>query len=92
MRLRKSSPTEDHEWLKQAWNLVNDKDTKECVYCGGYHFRECPRVRRVKFYPPDGEGHKHVKEVEYWADGQWPEDEVIFVDRLPYLEGEDTAT
>lgn len=88
--MRRRKPERDDEWLRNAWSLVNDPDTKECAYCGGYHFRECPRVKRIAFYPPDSDGRKNVQEVEYWQDGHWPMDDVIFVEKLPYLEGEDT--
>jgi hypothetical protein len=44
-----------------------------CVQCGGLHLRACPRVRRVVM-----RNKEEIAEVEFWADGHWPKDGIIF--------------
>ena len=55
-----------------------------CIHCGGLHSRACPRVRRVKW-----DGGKPV-EAEYWRDGKWPTDDVLFPDDIAEDEEEGT--
>lgn len=50
-------------------------DQRVCQHCGGLHSRACPRVRRIAY----GTDHKPV-EVEFWPDGRWPTDGVIWLE------------
>ena len=55
-----------------------------CGHCGGIHMRACPRVRRLVFHAgknPDGSG--DIAEVEFWADGQWPERNILWPEDFP---------
>jgi len=49
------------------------KQGKACVQCGGFHLRACPRVKRLVMRNAE-----EIAEVEFWPDGQWPKDNVIF--------------
>lgn len=46
-----------------------------CQHCKGVHTRACPRVKSVEYH----EGGT-LKQVEYWPDGHWPTENVIFQD------------
>lgn len=46
-----------------------------CAHCRGIHARACPRVKRFAYHP-DGA----LAEIEFWPDGKWPTDNVIFPD------------
>lgn len=46
-----------------------------CAHCRGVHTRACPRVKRMTYH----EGGQ-LAEVEFWPDGKWPTDYVIFPD------------
>lgn len=46
-----------------------------CAHCRGVHNRACPRVKRMKYHE-----NSTLAEVEFWADGQWPIENVIFID------------
>lgn len=46
---------------------------RACVHCGGLHLRACPRVKRFVF-----DEQRRVREVEFWADGEWPADVVVW--------------
>lgn len=46
-----------------------------CQHCQGIHARACPRVKCVE-YQENGS----LKRVEYWPDGAWPTENVIFRD------------
>lgn len=55
---------------------------EECLWCGGIHQGMCPRVRKIVYHPTDD---RQVREVEFWADGEWsranivmPEDVVLW--------------
>jgi hypothetical protein len=49
------------------------KTGKGCVQCGGLHLRACPRVKRLVM-----RNNEEISEVEFWADGSWPKNDVIF--------------
>jgi len=49
------------------------KDKQQCIWCGGFHLRACPRVKRIVW-----RNKEEPAEAEYWPDGQWPKDNVIF--------------
>jgi transcriptional regulator with XRE-family HTH domain len=46
-----------------------------CQHCKGVHTRACPRVKSVEYH----EGGTLAR-VEYWPDGDWPTEHVIFRD------------
>lgn len=50
-------------------------DQQKCQHCGGIHARACPRVRRLAF---GGEG--KPTEVEFWPEGRWPADQVLWLE------------
>ena len=50
----------------------------KCAHCGGSHTIACPRVRRLRFRP-DGQS---PSEVEFFADGEWPKDSVVWLEDL----------
>lgn len=50
-------------------------EQQKCQHCGGLHVRNCPRVKEVEYHA-DGS----VKRVSYWPHGEWPEDQVLFLD------------
>jgi|SRR6185437_9821820 len=54
-----------------------------CSHCGGYHLHACPRVRRFSFHT-NGE----IAQVEFWPDGRWPTDHVIFPEQAVDPESE----
>jgi hypothetical protein len=55
---------------------------KACPHCGGLHLRACRRVRRFVFRKQD-----EIQEVEFWRDGQWDEDGIIWPEDV--YEGEE---
>lgn len=57
-----------------------------CQTCGGLHARACPRVRSVE-YETHGD-RVTLRKVEYWPDGRWSTDGIIWPDDLPPLPGE----
>lgn len=66
--------------------LVVDEDTglteyerRQCQHCKGVHARACPRVKRIRY---DTERGNAVAEVEYWPDGQWSDQHVIWPEDL----------
>lgn len=75
------------ERLKAAWELV--ENTRACDHCGGRHARACPRVKRMAYYPQDNDGVLKIQEVEFFPHGEWPHEDVIFADLLPFEESED---
>lgn len=50
----------------------------QCLWCGGYHARACPRVRRMRWSPTRTE----PVEVEYWADGEWSDEHIWWPEDL----------
>lgn len=48
---------------------------RQCTHCQGVHARACPRVRSASYHE---NGQLHA--AEYWPDGEWPQDGVIFRD------------
>ncbi len=50
-------------------------DQQKCQYCGGLHTRTCPRVKRIVY-----RDNNVPAEVEFWPHGQWPADEVIWLE------------
>jgi type II secretory pathway pseudopilin PulG len=46
-----------------------------CSHCGGLHSKVCPRIRRISYHETG-----KVAEVVFWRAGQWPTDEVIWLE------------
>lgn len=44
-----------------------------CVHCGGVHLRACRRIKSLAWHP-DGS----LIAAEYWPDGQWSEDGIVW--------------
>jgi hypothetical protein len=57
-----------------------------CSHCGGSHARACPRVRRLRFHPD-----AKLAAVEFWPDGQWKDDGIMWPEDLPPEPGTETA-
>lgn len=60
---------EDKEELRKRFEV------EACRWCGGLHQRECPRVKHIIYNPAD---ERSVREVEFWADGQWDRSGVLW--------------
>jgi hypothetical protein len=71
---------------EQARKLLEEQDNgfmgrrtlfaeKACQHCGGVHVRKCPAVKQLEYHP-DGK----VKRVVYYPHGQWPADEVLWLE------------
>lgn len=63
------------EEAAEAWAAYK---TRRCQHCGGAHVRACPRVRRLEFHP-----NGQLAAVEFWPDGKWPQDGLIWPETLP---------
>lgn len=48
---------------------------EECQWCGGIHQGMCPRVRKIVYHPTDD---RQIREVEFWADGEWLKNSVVY--------------
>lgn len=48
---------------------LDDRDP--CTFCGGYHNRQCPRVKRITYGVE-----KTVQEVEFWP--TWDDSDIIW--------------
>lgn len=46
---------------------------QQCIHCGGLHLRACPRVKRLVW-----RNNEEIAEVEFWADGKWPQTGIIW--------------
>lgn len=51
------------------------ENNEGCRWCGGLHHRECPRIKHITFHPTDD---RTIREVEFWADGEWDRTSVIW--------------
>jgi hypothetical protein len=73
--------------LPTGFRIVNDEFTsdelegyreqfqqnKQCTHCGGLHLRACRRVRKIIM-----RNREEISEVEFWRDGQWDEEGIIW--------------
>lgn len=50
-------------------------EQKRCSHCQGLHTRKCPAVKEISYHP-DGK----VARVIYFRHGEWPEDEVLWLE------------
>jgi hypothetical protein len=48
---------------------------EECEWCGGIHQGLCPRVKKIIYHPNDD---RVIREVEFWAEGDWSRNQIIF--------------
>lgn len=76
---RKTEETLEGVELSQA-----DFEKIQCVHCGGAHFRACPRVKRMVFNNSGG-----LQEIEFWPEGSWSTENVIWPEDI--MEEEDHA-
>lgn len=49
-----------------------------CKHCGGIHARACPRIKKMNFH-----SNGSLAEVEFWSDGQWSDDNVVWPEEIP---------
>lgn len=65
-----------------------------CIHCTGLHnavagrhpnLQPCPRVQAISWHI-DGET---ITRVEYWPDGSWPTQGIIFPDQVPMIEDDE---
>jgi transcriptional regulator with XRE-family HTH domain len=75
--LEAMAPPEDARLGPEQRAVVLEYFEKDevCPNCHGIHTRACPRVRSVEYH--DG---GQLKRVEYWPEGQWSTEYVIFKD------------
>jgi hypothetical protein len=66
----KSEITEEQKRLLQS---LFESPKASCLYCGGYHLRACPRIKRQVWT-----GNGNPVEVEYWQQGQYDDSETIY--------------
>lgn len=59
----------------EAWATYRKQ---RCTHCGAIHVRACPRVRRFEFHP-----NGQLAAVEFWPDGKWPVDGLLWPEDLP---------
>lgn len=60
---------------------LTEFERRQCRHCLGVHSRACPRVRRIR-YTDSGA----VSEVEYWPEGRWTDDFIIWPEMLGVLD------
>lgn len=58
----------------QLRRVFPDRPEQACEWCGGYHLRACPRVKKIEKL-----GNGNVTSIEYWPQWDesftvWPED------------------
>lgn len=88
-RRREQLSREEREFAQRVLRGLemdrNGKPRSGCVHCTGVHFvvdglspwrQPCRRVKKVTWSGDD------VTEVEYWPDGRWNDDDVIFPDEV----------
>jgi len=69
--------TQEAAELREQW------EKSPCGACGGLHVTAlktpgaCPRIKRIAY---DAQG--RMLEVEYWPDGKWPKDGIIWPDGI----------
>lgn len=69
--------------LRQIRKQIADN---RCLHCGGAHARACPRVKTMSYHPNGA-----LAGVEFWPDGKWSTDHVLFLDEYPDPDDEQGA-
>lgn len=80
-------PAQAHLTSQEVQTAEEIQKDQTCRWCGGIHARACPRVKRLTY---DNSG-THVTEVEFWAWGEWPVDQVVWPEDLVEKEPDVTA-
>ena len=57
---------------------------EECNWCGGIHQGMCPRVKKIVYHPTDD---RQIREVEFWADGEWSRSNVVMPEDVVLWDG-----
>lgn len=69
-----SKLTPDERETFRNSGIFAERPAKLCEDCGGYHLHEpCRRVKRQQWL-----GNGNRTEVEYWPDGSWNEEGIIY--------------
>jgi hypothetical protein len=68
---------------KDATTGATEFERRQCRHCGGVHQRACPRVKRLRF---DTERGGALVEVEFWPEGSWSGEHVIWPEMLGVLD------
>lgn len=69
---------DEKEYLRKCFNGQVD-GREPCRWCGGLHYRECPRIKHITYHPNDD---RTVREVEFWPDGEWDKSVVIWPEEV----------
>lgn len=77
-------PDEARQLLSPSSGGPSPFERLRCEHCGGIHTRTCPRVKKLS-----SDGSK--REVEYWPWGEWPLDDIIWLDDLYAAEEEENG-
>jgi transcriptional regulator with XRE-family HTH domain len=86
--LKQLLPKDDEETLteEERRNVIAHFEAGEtCKHCFGIHARACPRVKSLQYHPEGA-----LAKVEFWADEEWPKENVLFRDSPQLREPEDT--
>lgn len=83
LKALEKEPVEPALTAEEAQALRDQWEADACGSCGGLHTTaikapgSCPRIRRITY---DSSG--RMLEVEYWPDGKWPKDGIIWPDEI----------
>lgn len=83
LELLKKDPAEPALTAEEAQALRDQWEQEACGACGGLHTTaikapgSCPRIRKITY---DSQG--RMLEVEYWPDGRWPRDGIVWPDEI----------
>lgn len=64
--------------LDEVADLWRTFRERRCSHCGGAHARACPKVRKFEFHQ-----NGNLQSVEFWAPGQWSDEDVQWPETLP---------
>lgn len=71
------APVEVPTFPGVAPNMTNRFEQQVCQHCKGVHSRKCPAVAEIEYHT-DGA----VKRVSYFRHGQWPTDQVLWLEEV----------
>lgn len=83
LEMLRKGPVEPALTAEEAQALRDQWETDACGSCGGLHTTaikapgSCPRIRKITY---DSQG--RMLGVEYWPDGKWPKDGIIWPDEI----------